>query len=140
MYAMLLCMCCVDNRRDRMQQCRCVSQATTYLFATRAPAPPSKTPHCGRHPCLWDNRLCPLHELPPEHIQAEISELAVPHLCSLGCISLLLPILQSIDSLSCMQRLCCKLSIVLLDKSMRTELGFGKSTHAYWILIGEEVA
>ena len=41
------------------------------------PAPPSETPRCERHPCPWDNRLCPLHELPPEHVQADISKLAI---------------------------------------------------------------
>ena len=42
MYAMLLCMGCVNSRLGVMQQSRymsqnCTLQATTYLFATRTP-------------------------------------------------------------------------------------------------------
>ncbi len=46
-----------------------------------------------------------------------------------------------LDCFSCMHfGLCCKVGLVPLDKSMRPEHGFGESIHAYWVLIGDEVA
>jgi len=76
------------NSRSRADTCHKIvrHKRPHTCLQQEPPAPQSKTPHCGRHPCPWDNRLCPLHELPPEHIQAETSKSAISHLCSLDCI------------------------------------------------------